>query len=110
MDVPIPVAMAVFLIVTFFTPKPMPGLDREMAVGAVVLVLTIIKLRLVPPLLLPSIVTLDAPFNFIRAPLATDPVRVAVTAAAGLISSVNVPEVQPILAVVFRETVPDSAS
>ena len=70
--------------------------------------MTMIRLRLVPPLLLPSIVTLDTPFNLISAPLARDPVRVAVTETAGLMSRVYVPEAQPVLFIVFKAIVPAS--
>src|SRR6478736_149053 len=101
MVVAMPVAIAVFLTVIFVTPAPAPALDREIAVGAVVAVFTIYRSRLVPPLLLPSMVTLDTPFNFIIAPLATDPVRVAVVEAAGLMSNENVPVVQPVVVIEF---------
>ena len=72
-------------------PAPVPKLTIDIAVGAVVAVLVIVKLLSVPPLLLPSIITLSAPFNLIKAPLETLPANAAVTLVAGLMVSVNEP-------------------
>ena len=54
-----------FLIVSFEAPAPVPKLTNEITVGEATPVFIIVKLLSVPPLLLPSIVTYFAPFNFI---------------------------------------------
>src|SRR4030095_13604433 len=63
-----PAARLQFLITLLVAPRPVPALDNQMtAVGEVVAVLLIVKLRSVPALKEPSIVMRSAPFNLIRA-------------------------------------------
>src|SRR5436190_6025983 len=76
-DTATPVLRLQFLTVLFVAPAPVPKLINATTVGVVVPVFVIVRLRSVPPLLLPSITTLSAPFNLIIAPT-TEPVRVAV--------------------------------
>jgi len=73
-----PVLKLQFLTVLFVVPKLVPKLAKATTVGAVVLLLVIVKLLSVPPLLLPSMVTYLAPLSLINAPDATEPVMVAV--------------------------------
>src|SRR5436190_2033127 len=71
----LPVEMLQFLIVSLVAPTPVPRLISDIAVGAVVALLVIVKLRSVPvPLSDPSMVTRSAPLSLINAPDATDPV------------------------------------
>src|SRR5436190_7554431 len=84
-EVLIPVLMMQFLIILFVDPNPIPGLTIETAVGAVVDVLLMVRFRLVPPLLLPSIIILDAPFILIMAFEERLPPMVGETPEPGLI-------------------------
>src|SRR4051794_6597999 len=81
--------LAPFLIVQFLivslTIGVVPIDPSATTLGDVALVFSIVRLRSVPPLFEPSIVTKLAPFSLMIEPLALAPVRVAVTPAAGLI-------------------------
>ena len=72
-----PPAILQFLIVLLEAPLVTVEPNHTTAED-VMFVLINVKLLSVPPLLLPSITTLDAPFIFIKAPLVTFPVRVEV--------------------------------
>src|SRR5205085_9513038 len=63
-----PQAMLQFLTVSPVAPAPLPRLDSQMAaVPAAVLALVMVRLRSVPPLVEPSIVTRSAPLSLMSA-------------------------------------------